>query len=72
MEFDYNGARCFGCREPFNGAEAVWLAESDREIAHPFHRACADQPWPLSEVDGPQQTVILVDAERVVIRPPNN
>lgn len=39
---------CFECGQPITD-EIVWLIESDRDQEWPFHRTCADQPWPLSE-----------------------
>lgn len=42
---------CFDCRLPILD-EIVWLGEiyPDGELEWPFHRTCADQPWPLYEV----------------------
>lgn len=45
---------CFDrdCHRPVTLAEMVWL-EDDNGDKYPFHPACADQPWPMSECDPP-------------------
>lgn len=40
---------CFDCKQWLNLEDAEWL-EDDNRKAYPFHKHCADQPWPMSPV----------------------
>ncbi len=44
--------RCFGCDLVVDGNDTRWLEDDDHR-AYPFCSGCVHQPWPLSEIPGP-------------------
>ena len=46
---------CWACGELLHANETIWLGETYNtvELVWPFHRSCADKPWPLYEVASP-------------------
>jgi hypothetical protein len=54
--YDVNDWHCFDpkCAAQLDESldEIVWLCD-DTSVAYPFHKRCAEGPWPMSEVEGP-------------------
>ena len=49
---------CYGCQRVVEGHDTRWLMDED-ERAYPFCCGCVNQPWPLSEIPGPDDSRVF-------------